>query len=291
MTLAPTAPPLHRALLRLRADFEPGERLAHDPLGLVRPFTGEDRVIVAHIASALAYGGVDLIRRAIQRVVNSLQPSPSAALDAWVPGDFLRSDPAFVYRMTRAEDVDAYLSALATLRRTWGSLEAAMGQGGVSADDDVVIPLQRYVHRLRAAMPVPVSRGMRYLTPDPGSGSASKRWFLMLRWLVRPDDGADLGAWTVLQPSQLLMPLDTHTSRLAHWLGLTQRATVDLKMAREVTAALRSIDPIDPLSFDMPLCHLGIARNCLHRFVPSVCERCTLCGICVFTAAEASGRV
>jgi endonuclease III len=104
----------------------------------------------------------------------------------------------------------------------------------------------------------------------------------MLRWLTRPNDGVDLGLWS-LSPSRLILPLDTHTARLARWLGLSDRRTADRKMAVEATARLLLCDPADPMKYDMPLCHLGISRECRHAFVAEICSRCPLEGICSWT--------
>jgi hypothetical protein len=38
----------------------------------------------------------------------------------------------------------------------------------------------------------------------------------------------------------------------------------------------------------MPLCHLGIARDCLHRYAESICEGCALRPLCGWAAAKPS---
>jgi uncharacterized protein (TIGR02757 family) len=105
------------------------------------------------------------------------------------------------------------------------------------------------------------TRGLDHLLPLPSSGSACKRWRLFLRWVARPDDGVDLGLWTCLRPSELLMPVDVHVSRAARQLRLTSRATVDRRFVLEVTEALRAICPEDPCKFDYALARPGILRE------------------------------
>lgn len=273
-------------LERMRVLFDPASVVEHDPVGVVRGHDREDWEVVAHVAAALAYGSVALVRRAIVEVLEVLGSSPRARIERFVAGDFVAARPRWVYRMTRARDIDAYLSALGQLLVEYGSLEAAFiaGDDGVG---DVHEPLAVYVARIRERMPLPLTRGMRYLTPDPHTGSACKRWHLMLRWLVRPDDGADLGLWTKVAPARLVMPLDTHTTQLAQSLGLSSRKSVDYKMAREVTDALARIRPADPLAYDLPLCHLGISGKCMHRFVEPVCAACDLRGVCRWTRSRA----
>ncbi len=161
-------------------------------------------------------------------------------------------------------------------------------RAGDPGHGDVRDALGHYVRAIRSRMPAGAGRGARFLTPDPATGSATKRWYLLLRWLVRLDDGADLGLWSPIGPSRLVLPLDAHTSRLVRYLGLTARRTVDYRMAREATDGLRRIDAADPLRFDMPLCHLGIAGRCLHRFDPAACGACPLRGMCVWTRDESA---
>lgn len=287
---------LRAALESAASDFDPAARLPLDPLGVVREYDRSDREVVAHVVAPLAYGAVAQIRRAARAVLGTLGDSPTVRLRTFVRGDFVRANPGFVYRMTRAGDVDAYLAALGSVLRSWPTLEdhfVDQGEGvagarsvGAAQPVDVRDPLARYVGSLRGRMSAAqcgdgrLTRGMRYLTPDPGSGSATKRWYLMLRWLVRADDGVDLGLWTRVEPSRLVLPMDTHVARLARDLGLTDRATVDYRMAREATDVLARLDAADPLRFDMPLCHLGVAGDCLHRFEPAVCGGCGLRGVC-----------
>jgi uncharacterized protein (TIGR02757 family) len=188
--------------------------------------------------------------------------------------------------MTSADDLDRLAFSLGRLHLAHGSLEAAFVATG--GEGDLIGRLGGYVDAIRVASPEAPTRGFAYLTPHPASGSAIKRWLLLMRWLVRPDDGADLGLWRAVDCADLLIPLDTHTSRLSRALGLTSRATVDLQMAREVTAQLATVAPHDPVALDMPLCHLGIARDCLHRYAETICEGCALRPLCGWAAAKPS---
>src|SRR5205085_7983498 len=89
-------------------------------------------------------------------------------------------------------------------------------------------------------------RGVCYFFPRPSAGSACKRLNLFLRWMVRRD-AIDLGTWTLVSPSRLIIPLDTHVIRLGRCLRLTRYASPGWKMAAEITASLRSIHPADPI--------------------------------------------
>ena len=121
---------------------------------------------------------------------------------------------------------------------------------------------------------LPSAAGVRFFLPSPEDGSTCKRLNLFLRWMVRPDDGVDMGLWHGVSPSQLVIPLDTHVSRISISMGLTGRRTVDWKMAREVTARLRAIEPRDPVKYDFALCRLGMLESCPQHADPAACPLC-----------------
>jgi uncharacterized protein (TIGR02757 family) len=125
---------------------------------------------------------------------------------------------------------------------------------------------------------VPERAGYRYFFARPSGGSACKRLNLFLRWMVRRD-AVDPGGWTRIAASHLVVPLDTHIIRLGRCLGLTRQTTPGWKMAAEITAALRALDPADPIRYDFALCHLGMMKAC--RFgVAKTHPGCPLAGLC-----------
>jgi hypothetical protein len=99
--------------------------------------------------------------------------------------------------------------------------------------------------------------------------------------MIRPEDGIDLGVWSgQLAPSELIVPLDVHWARIGPRLGLCRRRIPDARMAREITESLRRIRPEDPLVYDFPVCHLGIAGGCPAALTVTHCRRCPLQASC-----------
>ena len=81
---------------------------------------------------------------------------------------------------------------------------------------------------------------------------------MYLRWMVRRDkQGVDFGLWQNISPAELICPLDIHVSRVAHRLGLTATSKANWMMAEQLTQALRTFDPIDPVQYDFALFGLG----------------------------------
>ncbi|GAA5039079.1 TIGR02757 family protein [Marivirga lumbricoides] len=96
----------------------------------------------------------------------------------------------------------------------------------------------------------------------PARKSACKRLNMFLRWMVRQDDkGVDFGIWTNIHSSQLICPCDVHVDRVARKLGLMQRKQTDWQTAEELTAALREMDPHDPVKYDFALFGLGVVEG------------------------------
>jgi uncharacterized protein (TIGR02757 family) len=269
---------IRRLLDKLLRERDPDAERHRDPVEIVwRYDRSADREVVALIASCLAYGQVELLKDAITRALEPLGARPA---------DTLHTDPEtagaelddFVYRMTRGPDLADLYVAIGRLLGRFGSLEGAYRAG------DGETHLERasaFVRRLRALRSrESVERGFRYLLPDPADGSACKRLHLFFRWVGRGPDGVDLGLWSALEPSELMMPLDTHTSRICRYIGLTDRKSVDGKTVREVTASLREMDPDDPIKYDFAICHLGISESCIHEYSEDHCPTCPIEPVC-----------
>jgi uncharacterized protein (TIGR02757 family) len=125
---------------------------------------------------------------------------------------------------------------------------------------------------------VPKRPGVCYFFPRPSAGSACKRLNLFLRWMVRKDV-VDMGVWTTVSASRLIVPLDTHVIRLGQCLRLTRYQSPGWKMAAEITASLRALDPADPVRYDFSLCHVGMMNACGFNRAQKD-SQCPLRGVC-----------
>ena len=127
-----------------------------------------------------------------------------------------------------------------------------MSKGTIRAATDVGPALDSFSRRALAldltaayGRRVPKRAGVCYFFPRPSAGSACKRLNLFLRWMVRRD-GLDLGVWSRVSPAQLVVPLDTHVIRVGRCLRLTRYTSPGWRMAQDITASLRRLDPADP---------------------------------------------
>ena len=100
----------------------------------------------------------------------------------------------------------------------------------------------------------------KHMLNSPVQKSACKRWVMYLKWVVRENDGLDLGLWKSgkIRSDQLVIPMDTHLFKISKRLKLTTRKTANWQTALEVTRSLKKIDANDPARFDFSLCRIGM---------------------------------
>jgi len=258
---------------------------AVDPIQIVRRFDRpDDREVVGFCAAALAFGRVASVLQSIERLLAIVGPQPAAYVRTFDP---VLARPAFdglVHRWTRERDLVALLWLLRQMVEADGSIEGFFLRGLDPGAADLAHALDSFSQRAlaldlrRAYGRVPARPGVHYFFPRPSAGSGCKRLNLFLRWMVRKD-ALDLGVWSRVPASKLIVPLDTHVIRIGRCLGLTHRTSPGWPMAREITASLRRLDPDDPVKYDFALCHLGMMGACGFN-QPQKDSQCPLGGLC-----------
>ena len=255
------------SLDRLYQDYN-REESAADPVHLVRPYPDpRDREIAGFCAAALAFGRVGSVINSIQTLFRIMGPNPAAYARGFDPRADHAELRAMVHRWTRGVDLAALIWILRQMLERYGSVERFFADGIGEDDVDVGPALDAFSRRaleldLRQVYGrLPKRPGVCYFFPRPSAGSACKRLNLYLRWMVRRDE-IDLGVWRQVTPAQLIVPLDTHVIRLSQCLRLTRYTSPGWRMAADITASLRRLDPLDPVRFDFSLCHVGMMNAC-----------------------------
>jgi uncharacterized protein (TIGR02757 family) len=279
--VTPEAESLKRALEHLSLQFDWTSRIAHDPVEFPRRYgDARDAESVGLITAAFSYGRPVSFKACVESVLQRLGPHPARRLTEASLLDIVSICKGFVYRFHRSADLAILLIAIAQAQRRHGSLEAVYLLHAEST------PTLRNVHAFSKALRSMVNgadverhlgpaKALSHLLPTSPS-SASKRLNLFVRWMVRGPDTIDLGHWKKVSPSQLMMPLDTHIVRLASWLRLTKRKTVNAAMVEEVTESMRALWPGDPVRLDFVLCHFGMSGQCPSTPVRTTCQKCAL---------------
>ena len=243
--------------------------------------------VAALIASCFAYGAVGIILRSLESIFKGIGPSPRRFVENFDPRNGLNAFRGFKHRFNDGRDLCALLWAVRLMIEQAGSINDFYLRGHDSDAEDVSESLNAFSLAIRAfdyrpifgPDGIPKDSYFQFLFPAPVSGSACKRLCMFLRWVVRPADGVDLGLWHGVNPSQLVIPVDTHIQRICSYLGFSRRKSADWRMACEITASLRQLDPFDPVKYDFFLAHLGISQGCDGKDV-SVCSACKISGIC-----------
>lgn len=265
--------------------------LANDPLSFCHRYeTAEDREIAGLLASSLAYGNVKIILRNLAGIFDRLGPSPRRFVERFEPAAGLRLFAGFKHRFNDGRDLCALFLAARTMLEEADGIGKFFLAGYDPAAPDITAALTAFSAGVLAfdyrpvfgTGGIPADAAFPFLFPSPASGSACKRLCMYLRWMVRPADGIDLGLWHEVSPAKLIIPVDAHIQRICRHLGFTSRRQADWRMAREITAALRQLDPADPVKYDFPLCHLGISEGCDGTASP-LCRECPVVDLCAVT--------
>lgn len=237
--------------------------LSIDPLVCVRRFKKpHHQEIVGLLAASLSYGKVENIIGAVNAICSVLTDNPPDFISSTSLDDKKRRLKSFYYRFNTGDDIAVLLEVIRSIIDDHGSIQVLFCNGFNENNHDFKLAIHSFVSSIHhyadrivgCAMP----RSFAYLIPSPLSGSACKRLNMYLRWMIRKDDGIDLGVWNSISPKHLMMPVDTHVANIARHFRLTSRKSADWKMVEQITARLREICPEDPIKYDFSLCRFGM---------------------------------
>jgi uncharacterized protein (TIGR02757 family) len=278
----------------VRARCDVAARRDADPVGIVHRYADPaDRELVALVASCIAFGNAKVIRAKLEDLLERVGPRPARAADD--PKALRARVHGWRARVFVGDDVAKLLAGARAVQREHGSLGAlfeaelarATPVASFAASDADSGPMRAalaaWCDAIRAGGGLRRDgrrRGPTHILPDPRGPSGCKRLLLLLRWMVRPADGIDLGMWNV-SPGRLLVPVDVHIHRLARNLGFTRRTSPSWKTTEEITRALVRFDPADPVSYDFALCHMGMLQRCPSRRDAALCEGCGVKPVCI----------
>ena len=277
------AQPMKTALERLYSQYDRVDSAA-DPVHIVHRYPHpRDREVAGFCAAALAFGRVASVVSSVGELLGRMGRSPADYVGSFVPN---RDDAIeeLGHRWARGVDLVALLWILRGMIRSAGSIEGFFREGYDPSAIHTGPALESFSTRAMAMdlTPVyghrPARMGVRYFFPRPSNGSGCKRLNLYLRWMVRRD-AIDMGIWSGIPRSKLVIPLDAHIVRLGQCLRLTRYRSPGWRMAEEITTSLRSLDPADPVKYDFALCHLGMVNACGFSR-PQRDAHCPLRGVC-----------
>jgi uncharacterized protein (TIGR02757 family) len=234
-----------------------------DPISIPHAFDDpRDQEVIGLYAALLAWGRRDVMLRKLEELCERMNHSPSHFVRTFDPDDRRDAEAldGFVHRTFQPTDAIWLTTNLSTVLDRYGTVEGLFeAHCPDETDGDAGSPV--------AAMLQGVSTTLLTInddTPDrlrkhlarPEAGSACKRLNMYLRWMVRPGP-VDLNLWSILEPAELMLPVDVHVGRQARTLGLLERKTNDWKAVRRLTAVCRHFCPSDPARYDFAFFGVG----------------------------------
>jgi uncharacterized protein (TIGR02757 family) len=259
-----------------------------DPIHIVHRYQKPEEVELAgFISSTLAFGKIELFGLVVEKILGFGKGNLKQFILDFNPAKDQKLFNKVYYRIWKEEDLVCLIVALKNLLIRFGTLENLFITLNNPNDDHYETAMIGFSREFFRFNPSPIyginqfPKSVKIFVPSPSAGSACKRFSLFLRWMIRKDD-LDLGIWNRLSPAKLIIPLDTHIHKMARFLKLTRLNTPGWKMAKEITASLREIDPEDPLKFDFPLCHFSIQKLCPSVDRSNPCALCSLRKRCYF---------
>ncbi|RPH29135.1 MAG: TIGR02757 family protein [Bacteroidales bacterium] len=226
-----------------------------DPIQIPHRYSQkEDIEIAGLLTSTLAWGTRKMIIYNIDRLLAKFGDSPYEFIMDYSQKDDYRFK-GFVHRTFNENDCLYYIRVLNYIYSFEGGLEKAFSLG-YQNDLSIMNSIDSFRRKfIFCNTPIHTLKHI----PNVLNGSAAKRINMFLRWMVRPSsEGVDFGIWKSIPTSALMMPLDTHSGRVARALGLLNRNQNDWKSVDELTTQVREFDGNDPVKYDFALFGLGV---------------------------------
>jgi uncharacterized protein (TIGR02757 family) len=236
-----------------------------DPIKFAHRFKNpQDIEVAGFIASTLAMGNRKIILLSNEHLFDLIGDKPYEFILEFDPFWYekaLNNFVHFAYRNIEGKDLLVIFYLLKQALRKYGSLKNLFLKYYDEKQPTIKQALSGFVKEIFSFDPPPKFNGIpesvKGLIPDPEKNSACKRLNMFLRWMVRKDS-VDFGLWEEVDKSKLIIPLDTHVSKISRALGLTQRKTDSWKTAEEITFNLKKFDPSDPVKYDFAIFGLGV---------------------------------
>ena len=164
----------------------------------------------------------------------------------------------FKHRTFNPTDLLYFIEFFKQHYKKYDSLEIAFSKWMKKNDSTIENALNGFYDYFFSLPDVP-KRTMKHIA-SPNKKASCKRLCMYLRWMVR-NGAVDFGIWKNIKPSQLIIPLDLHVSRVAKRFHLLQRNQSDWMAALELTESMRQFDDKDPAKYDFALFALGVLEK------------------------------
>ena len=234
------------------------EFIESDPIQIPHRFTKkEDIEIAGFLTATISWGQRKSILKNATSLMEEMDNSPYDFIMEANRNDW-QAVSNFTHRTFNGNDCLFFLASLKNIYSEHDGLEAVFTRG--YQKDQSIFSSLKYLREV--FLSIPHEQRVKKHLSDVNANSAAKRLNMFLRWMVRSDENSvDFGIWKNIPSSALMLPLDTHSGNVARELGLLKRKQNDWKAVEEITAILRTFDPLDPVKYDYALFGTGVFKN------------------------------
>ncbi|PLX71235.1 MAG: TIGR02757 family protein [Denitrovibrio sp.] len=231
------------------------EYIHTDPIYYPHTLEG-NKEFIAFTSACFAYGNVKAIKSFLTSFFNHYGSDPLRVK---------KESAGLYYRFQKKADVEYYADFMNRIYSEHGSIENIFNQR------DTLEEGIDFFYETMHGMCSDAGNGFFFLIPNPKT-SGAKRLRMFLRWMIRKDD-VDFGLWDSFDPSQLMMPIDTHILRFAKNNNIIKNETASRANLTIVSNFFRALNAADPAKYDFALTRLGIVNSCKYRD----CDYCVKC--------------
>ncbi|MBN2732133.1 MAG: TIGR02757 family protein [Balneolaceae bacterium] len=242
------------------AKIETPEYIADDPVSFMHAFDDkEDQALAGFFAAIMAWGRRDIVLAKVQDLLQRMNHQPARFIRNF-SDDKVSVFDGFKHRTFKPVDMFWLTKSLKQIlaeHRSFEQFWTYCYQKARRLNRELITVF----HHEFLGMHDKIPRRTHKHISNPDKGSAAKRLYMYLRWVIRNDSPVDPGIMNFMEPADLIIPLDVHAARQARVLGLLTRTYNDWKAAQELTRNMRQLDPGDPAKYDYALFGIGVKQE------------------------------
>lgn len=228
-----------------------------DPVSFMHAFDDhEDQAIAGFFAAIMAWGRRDIVLAKVEDLLERMNHQPALFVHNFTDDMRLVFDD-FKHRTFKPVDMFWITKTLQKILIHFGTFEQFWEHCYIKSQTKNR-ELMTVFHHQFFAQHEEIPRRTRKHISNPDKGSAAKRLYMYLRWVIRHESPVDPGIMNFMEPAELMIPLDVHAARQARAMGLLTRTYNDWKAAQELTQNMRLLDPADPAKYDYALFGIGV---------------------------------
>lgn len=259
-------------------DYNQKKYITSDPIAIPHQYKNfEDIEAVGFVTALFSYGKVDQIQKSLTNIFSNFSKDTFIKELVRLPDQELEKKLlAAYYRFYQPHDIFILFKFIKNIYREYEHIENLLVKNR-NHSNHIYLPIyQRWINFIKNEN---LTTGLKFMMSDFEKKSANKRILMFYRWMVRKDN-IDFGLWNQIQSNELIFPLDTHTSRILYYLGISNTGKANFQEAVHISQKLKLIDENDPVKYDFAISRLGILNECPKKRNFDKCKKCKLYDHC-----------